>query len=102
MALLEKFLPAVSLAFSLGELSYSKVRALTRVAQKSNEDELLEFAMKTTAARVEERCRELRCGTVESIVDANRAHVSRSLTVRRDPERGMMTITVERMKRASR
>lgn len=90
-----KTLPASTSAFSRGELSYSKVRALTRVAVRENEEELLAFAMKTTAARVEERCRELRCGTEASVSDANRAYAERSLRVRRDSVRGTMTITVE-------
>ena len=90
-----KTLPAVAMAFARGELSYSKVRALTRVADGHNEDELLAFALHTTASRVEERCRELRCGTVASTDDAIRAHGRRALTVRRDPVRGTVTITVE-------
>ncbi len=53
------------------------------------------FALKTTAARVEERCRELRCGTADSVAEANRSHASRSLHIRRDLSRGTMTITVE-------
>jgi hypothetical protein len=83
------------MAFAKGELSYSKVRALTRVAGRDNEDSLLAFAVQTTAARVEERCRELRCGTAASTDDAVRAFARRSLSVRRDPDRGTMTITVE-------
>jgi hypothetical protein len=90
-----KTLPAIAMAFARGELSYSKVRALTRVADGHNEDELLAFALHTTASRVEERCRELRCGTVASTDDAIRAHGRRALTVRRDPVRGTVTITVE-------
>src|SRR5690606_29169572 len=78
-----------------GKLSYSKVRALTRVATPRNEDELLAFARRTTAARVEERCRELRCGTVASLDDAVRAHARRFLQLRRDEARGTVTITVE-------
>lgn len=58
-----KLLPGIAAAFRLGRLSYSKVRALARVATRDNEDELLEYALKTTAVRLEERCRELRCGT---------------------------------------
>lgn len=72
-----KALPAIAQAFRLGMLSYSKVRALVRVADRSNEDELLTFALKTTAARVEERCRELRCGITDSTVEANNAHARR-------------------------
>jgi hypothetical protein len=90
-----KTLPGIAMAFASGELSYSKVRALTRVARRENEDALLEFALRTTAARVEERCRELRCGTVASTDEAVRAHARRCLSLRRDAERGTITITVE-------
>ena len=90
-----KTLPAVSAAFRDGELSYSKVRALVRVANRDNEEALLNFALKTTAARVEERCRELRCGTVDSVIEANRAYASRFLTIRRHAGRGTVLITVE-------
>jgi len=88
-------LPAISESFSTGELSYSKVRALTRVACDHNEQDLLGFALRTTAARVEERCRELRFGTDASIDIASRAYANRSLRLSRNPERGMMTVTVE-------
>jgi hypothetical protein len=90
-----KTLPGIALAFANGELSYSKVRALTRVANGRNEDELLRFALHTTAARVEERCRELRCGTDASTDEAVRAFARRALSMRRDPDRGTVTITVE-------
>ena len=90
-----KALPAIAQAFCLGKLSYSKVRALVRVAGSDNEEDLLAFALKTTAARVEERCRELRCGMTDSTVEANNAHARRSLRVSRDPNRGTLTITVE-------
>lgn len=90
-----KTLPAIGMAFASGELSYSKVRALTRVAARENEGALLAFATKTTAARVEERCRELRCATVASTDEAVRAHARRYLRLRRDPERGTVMITVE-------
>ena len=90
-----KVLPAITAGFANGELSYSKVRPLTRVARPDNEESLLSFALKTTASRVEERCRELRCGTVASADEANRAHCCRALRMHRDADRGMMTITVE-------
>lgn len=88
-------LPAISASFSTGELSYSKVRALTRVAGVHNEQGLLDFALRTTATRVEERCRELRFGMSDSIDVAARARANRSLRVNRDAERGMITVTVE-------
>ncbi|MCH7979942.1 MAG: DUF222 domain-containing protein [Proteobacteria bacterium] len=90
-----KTLPMIATSFSTGELSYSKVRSLTRVASMDNEESLLAFALKTTASRVEERCRELRYGTAESIGEAHCAHANRSLRVFRNVERGTMSITVE-------
>ena len=65
------------------------------MADVGNEDALLDFALHTTAARVEERCRELHCGMAASTDDALRAHARRALSVRRDSARGTMTITVE-------
>ena len=88
-------LPLVSSAFSTGELSYSKVKEMTRVANRDNEQLLLEFALRHTAVTVAERCRELRCGSETSIGTAERAWANRSLRVRRDRERSMMTITVD-------
>ncbi|MBT8077531.1 MAG: HNH endonuclease [Gammaproteobacteria bacterium] len=90
-----KTLPAVSASFASGTLSYSKVRAMTRVTHLVDEKELLAFALKTAASRVQERCRELRCGSEDSMRDANRAHAGRSLTVRRDAARGTMVFTLE-------
>ncbi|MEQ9563609.1 MAG: DUF222 domain-containing protein [Woeseiaceae bacterium] len=90
-----KWLPAISQGFSTGKLSYSKVRALTRVANRHNENELLSFALRHSAAHVAERCRELRCGTDASTDDAARAFANRSLRIRRDHQRSMMTITIE-------
>ena len=90
-----KALPAISRSFSTGELSYSKVRALSRVAHRQNEGALLAFALRHSAAHVAERCRELRCGSDASTADAARAFANRSLRLRRDHLRGMMTITIE-------
>jgi len=90
-----KTLPAIAEAFSTGELSYAKVRALTRVAHRGNEQVLLAFALRTTAALLAERCRELRCGSEASLDRAAGAYAGRSLRISRDPHRGMMTITVE-------
>lgn len=90
-----KTLPEIAIAFSEGRLSYSKVRPLTRVATPDNELQLLQFALKTTAARVEQRCREIRCGQEDSIAEANRVYSQRSLCMRRDRQRGVMIISVE-------
>ena len=90
-----KYLPDTSRAFSNGTLSYSKVRAITRVAGPDNEPSLVEFARRNSTAQLEERCREMRCGTIASTADANRAFASRSVTIRRNPDRGTMTLTAE-------
>ena len=81
-----KTLAEITAAFAKGALSYSKVRAITRVVGAHNEDELLSFALQTTTAQVEERCRELRCGTVDSLSGAQRAFASRSLRTIRNAE----------------
>ncbi len=46
-------LPLISEAMSKGEISYSKVRAVTRVATPDNEEDLLEIALGGTAGQVE-------------------------------------------------
>lgn len=90
-----KELPDISIAFSEGRLSYSKARALTRVATAVNESELLSFALSTTAARVEERCHQIRNTAPDAVCVADRTHERRSLRVWRDLARGTMTLTVE-------
>jgi len=90
-----KILPRISASFASGELSYAKVRELTRVADRDNEERLLDFALRTTAVNVAERCRELRCGSEASLDSAARAFANRSLRIRRDHHRGVMTITVD-------
>ena len=52
-------------AFARGELSYAKVRALTRVATADNEEELLELARALTAAQLERAVRAYRRVTTE-------------------------------------
>ena len=50
-------LPRTSEALRSGQLSYAKVRALTRVATPESEETLLEFAQAASAARLEQRVR---------------------------------------------
>jgi hypothetical protein len=89
-------MPAISAAFADGRLSYSKVRALSRVVQWHDEDRLLAYALQTTAAQVEERCREIRNASPdESVGGAWRAWERRGLTISRSASRGVMTITVD-------
>jgi hypothetical protein len=50
-------LPLVDVALSRGQVSYSKVRALTRVATPATEASLLEMARSSTASQLERICR---------------------------------------------
>ena len=88
-------LPLVSEAFSTGELSYSKVRSLTHVANSSNEEALVAFALRNTAAHVADRCRELKMGMPQSVSVAERAFANRSLRIRRNDDRAMLSITID-------
>jgi hypothetical protein len=88
-------LPAISTAFAEGRLSYSKVRALTRVAHTCHEDLLLAHALDATAAQVEERCRQIRNAAPDSVRHAQHAWEHRSLTLWRDEGRGVLRLTVE-------
>ena len=53
-------LPEADAAFGRGELSYSKVRAVTRVATADNEALLLDIARYTTGQQLERVCRRFR------------------------------------------
>ena len=73
-------MPLVCEAFSLGELSYSKVRALSRVATPANEVELLGIARNTTAAQIERMVRAYRrVDHGDECREAQRRHATRSL-----------------------
>ena len=84
-------LPMIDEALRKGELSYCKVRALTRVATAENEALLLEDARYTTGAQLDRICRKY--GAVLRVVrpsveeDALRRHVTR-----RDLDDGMVKI----------
>jgi hypothetical protein len=53
-------LPKISASFSRGEISYSKVREMTRIATPENEDTLLNVALYGTAAHVQRLVRSYR------------------------------------------
>ena len=76
------FLPQISGAYQNGELSYSKVRAMTRVASDTTEQELLGYARKATASQVDQHCAGLRNVQRKfSTPSANRAHDQRKFRV---------------------
>lgn len=80
-------LPSISAAMERGELSYSKVRALTRVATPATEETLLMIAQHGTADHVERVVRAYR--RVQEAAELSREarqHAGRSLTWRHDDD----------------
>jgi hypothetical protein len=85
-------LPRIAQAMARGELSYSKVRALSRVATAGTEEELLVFARAGTAAQVEKLVRAWRrVDHLEDTERANACHETRSLQSHWD-EDGMLVL----------
>ena len=86
-------LPAISTAMSTGRLSYSKVRALTRVATPATESLLLNVALHGTAHHVERLVRQFRrVQEVEELKREERQQAHRGVTWRYD-EDGAMVLT---------
>jgi len=86
-------LPRLAQALSRGELSYAKVRALTRVATPETEARLLAVGRAGTAAHVERIVRGWRrVDRTAEAKEARQRHISRGLHVRHD-EDGMVVVT---------
>lgn len=107
-------LPRVREAFARGELSYSKARALTRIATPGIEQDLVQMARHATAAQLERLVRGYR-GALVGSEGANRRHERRylrtyvdedgSLVVRArlDPEDGEVVMkAIDQAVRAAR
>ena len=85
-------LPRLSAAMRRGAISYSKVRAMTRVATPETEARLLDFARCATAAHVERLVRAWRrVDRIAAAEDDRRRHESRHLEVSVD-EDGMVVV----------
>ena len=85
-------LPRLSDAMRRGTVSYSKVRAITRVATPETEERLLTFARSGTAAHVERLTRAWRrVDRIAAADDDRRQHEGRRLTTWVD-EDGMLVI----------
>jgi len=85
-------LPETGASMARGELSFSQVRALTRVATQENEGDLLELARGTTVAQLERMVRGFRRGNRRDEVERERAnHESRTLSIFPDEE-GMYVV----------
>jgi Domain of unknown function (DUF222) len=84
-------LPCVRAAFSCGQLSYSKVRAITRVATPELEESLLELARHATASQLEQIVREYRRADPEESRAAESRHARRYVRAWTDDD-GMVVI----------
>jgi hypothetical protein len=74
-------LPLISSIFRKGEISYSKVRAMTRVATPENEAALLQVALHGTASHVETQVRLYRkVKRIEALEEENLRHGHRELS----------------------
>jgi len=81
-------LDGVKARFARGELSYSKVRAITRIATPEIEAELLEMARWATASQLERLVRGYRRAV--SVEDAQAAHAERFLTTEWDEDGSLL------------
>ena len=85
-------LPLLSAAMLRGRLSYSKARALTRIATPDNEASLLDFACSGTAAHVERLVRAWRkVDRIAEAEDDRRRHAGRHLETWVDDD-GMLVL----------
>jgi len=80
-------LPKIDARFATGALSYSKVRAITRIADESNEDKLLHLAKHSTAHHVEKIVAKFRTAKRLQETDlAQEQHDSRQLNYHYDAD----------------
>jgi hypothetical protein len=88
-------LPSIDAAMRRGELSYSKVRALTRVASTATEEVLLNVALHGTTHHVESLVRQFRrVQEVEELSREARQHANRRLTYYHDDD-GSLVLKVQ-------
>ena len=91
-------LPVLREVFARGEISYSKVRAIARVAHPGNEAKLVELARWATASQLERACSALRrCADIADAErqlrdDEERAELRRSLTWHNDADTGDLVV----------
>lgn len=85
-------LPRISAAMQRGQLSYAKVRALTRVATADNEGALLDLALAGTCTHVERAVRAWRrVDRVQAAQETEARHLQRQLSTWVDDD-GMVVI----------
>src|SRR5699024_4437113 len=87
-----RHLPATTAELTAGRLSYSKVRAISRVASADTEPELIDIARAGTADQVDRFCAGVRAAT-GNLEQVNARHHRRSLSYR-TLEDGSVSISV--------
>jgi uncharacterized protein DUF222/HNH endonuclease len=86
-----KDLPLISAGFEKGELSYSKVRAMTRIANADNEEKLMSVAKHGTAHHVEKLVSLYRgCVRRQDRQNANIQHLNRAVSIHYDDDGSMI------------
>ena len=90
-----KELPLISEAFCNGNLSYSKVRVMTRVATAENEADLIALAKQMTVQHLTEHCKQRSNAQKASTAVANAAQISREFRVWHDVAKGTMHFSIE-------
>jgi hypothetical protein len=83
-------LPAIRAAFRSGELCYSQVRAITRVATSDTEEQLVEIARFATAAQLETVVRAYRGVLQVELGDADAAHRRRWVRCEHDDDGSLL------------
>ena len=83
-------LPLVRDSFARGELTYSKVRALVRIATAENERELVELGRHATAAQLERVVRGYRRSAAVALDQANQAYADRYLSLSWDDDGSLL------------
>ena len=79
-------LPKMRAAFAAGELSYSQVRAATRVATPETESQLVDYAQAMTAAQLEVVVRTYRRCAEQSVAEATARRAARRLVWHQDDD----------------
>ena len=85
-------LPSIDNALRTGEISYSKVRAMVRVATSANEELLLGHAQLMTGSQLEKLCRKYALVQRHYRESSPRDDLERRWVRRRDTEDGMVKI----------
>jgi hypothetical protein len=88
-------LPLVDDALRQGRVSYSKVRAITRVATPATEETLLEMAQSSTASQLERICRGYRAAMRNAAGERPEDEAERRWVRERETEAGLVRFEVQ-------